>query len=247
MNQLREQVAEPDLQTTIDQALAQGFLRHQNYTEAIPLLQRLQSKWPESNSVRENLAQAFIYTNQFPQASALIQTIEQTEPGSLSGMRLRARLLAQQMKFSESAALEARICANPKASPLDWNDQAWVNLFAQPGEKPMQAAAEKAAELDRNPAILHTLAIVQAASGDLKDARATAYRLMDTVDDPDESLTIFGRIAEQLDLPNVAADYYKRVKKSAGNSTLSTYAFAQMRLKESAIANSPGPAPKAPI
>src|SRR5581483_396584 len=58
-------------------------------------------------------------------------------------------------------------------------------------------------------------ALAQANSGDLKDARAGAYTLMDHGGNSLEMLAIFARIAEQLDLKDVAADYSARAKKSS--------------------------------
>ncbi len=239
LNELRPQITDPELQRAIDQALAEGLLAHDKYAEAIPVLQRLQTELPNSKVLPELLAQAFISTDRFPEASAVIETIERTAPGNLGAMRLRERSLAEQKKFPEAAALETQICANPKASGFDWNDLAWVDLFAHADAKSMEEAADKAVELTgaRSFAVVHTLAVVQASTGRLKDARANGYQLLERSGDADELLTIFGRIAEQLDIRDVAAEYYKRVKKPDSNSALSAYSFAQMRLKEGLTGN----------
>ncbi len=234
LNEIRSQITDSESQTAVDQALAQSLIEHGKYAEAIPALQRLETELPSSRIVPDLLAQALISNDRFPDAAAAIESIERSDPGSLTGMRLRERLLAEQNKFSEAAALETQICANPKASGFDWNDLAWVDLFVHADEKSMQGAADKAVELTggRSAAVLHTLAVVQASTGRLKDARANGYELMDRSGDPDQVLTIFGRIAEQLEIRDVAADYYSRVKKPESNSALSAYRFAQMRLKE---------------
>lgn len=57
-------------------------------------------------------------------------------------------------------------------------------------------------------------ALAQANSGDLKDARARAYTLMDQGGNAQELLAIFARIADQLDLKDVAADYSARARKT---------------------------------
>ena len=98
----------------------------------------------------------------------------------------------------------------------------------------MLASAQKAAELSqgRNPSVLQTLAVVQAGAGAVNDARANAYQLLNRSPDIDDLLTIFGRIAEQLDLPDVARDYYSRVKKRETDATPSNYDFARLRLEK---------------
>ncbi len=231
LQELRARVTDPDLQTAIDQGVAQSFLEHQKYADAIPVLEQLRSKWAKSEVATESLAVALIYDDQFPAATALIENSE-TAADPLEAMRLRERLLAQQQKFKDAAALEARICGNPKATAFDWNDLAWIGLFAQSDDKTIRDAAEKAAQLTqgRSTSVLQTLAVVQASTGMLEQARLNAYHLMDEAADSDELVTVFGRITEELDLRNIASEYYRRVKKPEGNATLSNYAFAQMRL-----------------
>jgi len=177
---------------------------------------------------------ALAQDGEFSGAATLMQSLEKNGTASLESMRLREELLAQEGKLNDAATLEAQICANPKATAFDWNDLAWIGLFTESDAKAVRNAAEKAAQLTqtRNAGILQTLALVQASTGSLQQARLNAYRLLDQATDIDEVLTIFGRIAEELDLPNVAMDYYHRVKKPEGNLALSNYAFVQMRLKK---------------
>jgi tetratricopeptide (TPR) repeat protein len=126
-------------------------------------------------------------------------------------------------KLQEAAAIEVKICAHPKATAFDWNNLAWLGLFTEMPASQMLAAAERSTHLD-------TLALVQAATGHLEEARNNAYRLAEMSAGPDEIATVFGRIAEELQLPAVAAGYYSRVRKQEPGATLSNYAFAQMRL-----------------
>jgi hypothetical protein len=149
----------------------------------------------------------------------------------MAAMRLRAHVAAQQKNFTEAFAIDKQICSKSNAFVTDWNDLAWVSLFV-PQEGPgAQAAAEKAAQMSKsgNSAVLHTLAIAQASNGHLKDAIATAYKISVLSGDPGEMETIFGRIAEELGLSDVARGYYSAVQKDSG-SALSNYAYAQMRL-----------------
>ncbi len=238
LKQLRGQFADPELQNAIDAALAKALLARGQYADAVPLLEQLQTKWPNSESLVRSLIEALIESGHDTQASALIENLQRTEAGALDAQRLRARLFAHQAKFAEAAALDATICANAKATGFDWNDRAWLGLFTPIDPKLMRDAAEKALELThgRNPSVLQTLAVVQASTGKLQDARANAYRLADQLGDSDEVLTVFGRIAEELDLRDIAAGYYRRVKKPQADTELSNYAFAQMRLRELAPA-----------
>jgi predicted Zn-dependent protease len=246
LTEARQQITDPEMQTAVDQAIAQGFLMHNKYADALTVVQRLAAKWQNSDAIQHVLAQSLIYTNQFSEAAALIDNLSRKDPAAIAPMRLRATLLAQQGKFQEAAELQEHICATSKASSADWNGRAWIGLFTGDETKAGLQAAEKANQLTqgRNPEVLHTLALVQASNGDLKGARATTDRLMNGIGDSDELFTIFGRIAEQLDLREVAASYYQRVKKHDINSTLSLYSFAQMRLKS--LPKPARPAPTVP-
>ncbi len=237
LKEVRPRIADPELQNVIDAALAKALLAHGQYADAIPLLEKLQAKWPNSESLARSLTEAHIELGQDSQASALIENLERTEAGALDGQRLRARLLAHQKKFVEAADVEAKICANAKATGSDWNDRAWTGLFARADATTMRDAAEKAVQLTqgRSPSVLHTLAVVQASTGRLQEAHANAYRLADQLGEGDEVLIVLGRIAEELDLRDAAANYYKRVKKPQVEIELSNYAFAQMRLKEMTV------------
>jgi phage terminase Nu1 subunit (DNA packaging protein) len=108
--------------------------------------------------------------------------------------------------------------------------------------KSMLDAAEKAAKMTqgRNSDVLHTLALVQADTGQLKAARENAYELINSGFNSNELLPIFGRIAEELNLPELAGDYYRRVETPDAESVTSIHSFAQMRLKRGVGAESHG-------
>ncbi|MGA8025889.1 MAG: tetratricopeptide repeat protein, partial [Bryobacteraceae bacterium] len=237
LGKLREGATDPELQTALDQGLAQALLQHGKYADAVPALERLRTKWPSSELLTYNLAQAFTYSNRFNEASALIEPLERSELTGLQSLRLREQLFAQQGKFKEAALLQAKICMNLKAAAYDWNDLAWIYLVAPGDPKAMRDAAVKAAQMTGggNISVLQTLAVVQASTGLIQEARANAYLILGLGGETDELYTIFGRIDEELDLRDPATDYYQRIKKPDAGSTLSNYAFAQMRLKEMAL------------
>ena len=234
LTRVREQLTAPELQAAADQALAQGLFFQRRYSEAVPVLTRVRARWPNSAIGASELAQSLILTGQFPAASAVIQELERLNPGSLEPMRLREHILVAQGNLKAAAALESEICKQPKATPFDWNDLAWIGLFAQANGPSLQQAARQAAALSqgRNLEILHTLALVQASTGQLGEARANAYELLNAGMQPDAPLVVFARIAEQLSLPDTAAAYYRRVQKPNADAPLSLYSFAQMRLTE---------------
>ena len=224
LNEIR--ITDPAWRLVMDESLARALLAHGRCVEAVPVLRRLRGKWLPAESA---LADALMNSNNSTEASALIQRLEQTPITTLEGMRLREKLLAHDGKLQEATVVQLKICANPKATVFDWNNLAWLGLFTEMSESKQQAAAARLSQ-NRDPSILHTLALVQAATGHLNEARSNAYRLADIAADPDQTATVFGRIAEELDLPEVAASYYTRVKKLEPDLTLSNHAFAQMRL-----------------
>lgn len=82
---------------------------------------------------------------------------------------------------------------------------------------------------------LHTLACLYAETEKPVEARQVILQAMDSVgmDEPNDAVWyVFGRIAEDYDLPDTARDYYKRVArpKEETQILLSSYSLATRRL-----------------
>jgi hypothetical protein len=124
-----------------------------------------------------------------------------------------------------------------KAEAQDYNTLAWQHLETGSVTAATDTAIRQAMLLSssESPSILHTLAAIQAEEGKPDEARATLLERMDLAgsDEPDDNdWYVFGRIAEQYGLPDVAKAMYAKLSrpKDEASIRLSSYALAQRRL-----------------
>jgi tetratricopeptide (TPR) repeat protein len=117
------------------------------------------------------------------------------------------------------------------------NSMAWFALYTAKVDQSDIDTATKATQMDRNdPAILHTLACLYAATGKTKEAHDLLLRAMDVLnlDEPnDDYWYAFGRIAEQYGERDTATADYRKLQKPKLAIAISTssYLLAQERLK----------------
>ncbi len=227
----RPPLTDADFQAALDLASAQLLLSEGKPQDAVNVVMALHQRDSSNTAATYLLADSLIQSDRTAEANPYIDSLESVDAGKLTALRLRAHSLAQQAKYAEAAAIEKQICAQPNASPADWNDLGWTLLFTGQNAADAVAAAEKAAELTNstNAAVLHTLAVAQANAGDLKNAISTAYRFAAVSADSGEMHTIFGRIFEQLGFTDFARSYYAMAPQEPG-VRLSNYSFAQIRL-----------------
>jgi hypothetical protein len=236
MNWGREEAARPpvsdaEFEHVIGVATGQQLLNEGKAEEAAAVLLKAHAQEATDVNATYILTESLIQSDRTSEAKTYIEAMPATDAGEIAAMRLRAHLAAQEKNFSEAVAIEKQICSKPTALALDWNDFAWMSLFVPQNGPEAEAAAEKAVQMMKsgNSAVFHTLAIAQASNGHIKDAIATGYKICVLSGDAGQMETIFGRIAEELGLSDVARGYYSEVQKDNG-SELSSYSYAQMRL-----------------
>ena len=128
-------------------------------------------------------------------------------------------------------------CKSAKATALDWNNEAWLTLFLPAELKPAGDAANTANRLTqgRNSAYVHTLAAIQAETGQLKEARQSLVRYLGFFDASTpinaSAQYLMGRIAEGLGMPEIAEKFYSALSKPKVDSGDDAYDLAQIRLK----------------
>jgi tetratricopeptide (TPR) repeat protein len=226
----RPRVSDADVNQVLDSMSGQRLLHEGKAQEASVLLLRAHQENPSDVATTFMLADSLIQSGRAADATPYIDQLNAGDSSGLLGLRLRAHQLAQQRNYSEAAAVEKQICSRPAAAAVDWNDFAWTMLFTGENSGEVLTAAEKAATLTKfeSAPVLHTLALAQATAGHLKDAVATGFRLDDITGDEGELRTIFGRIAEELGLADVARSDYTSVPVES--AALSNYSYAQFRL-----------------
>jgi len=136
-----------------------------------------------------------------------------------------------------AAAILATLTGSGRAEAKDYNLVAWSHLMNGSVTEATSAAIQQAMLLSKSeePGILHTQAAIQAESGKPGQARVTILQRMDLEgsDQPDDDdWYVFGRIAEQYGLPDVAKVMYAKVARPKDENMIrmSSYALVQRRL-----------------
>src|SRR5262249_10801594 len=143
--------------------------------------------------------------------------------------------LAQRGDFAGSLKLLSRIVDSGRANPYDFNQAAWLSLFAGGVTAEAVERARKAVTLDgeKNHATLHTLATLYAETGKTEEARSALLQAIEAGPGgpSPEDWYVLGRIAEQYGVREAAlADYARVTEPSESASPISTYRLAQRRI-----------------
>jgi tetratricopeptide (TPR) repeat protein len=149
-------------------------------------------------------------------------------------------VLAVRMQTAEAAgqtqqALQRAdaLAKHPDATPSDLNSVAWLRLGANDDLQNALELARKAVQAaPRSPAIVNTLAAIEAEVGDLDRAIHDNWKTMElsgSSEPGDADWYVAGRIFEQLGLTGDATAAYKRVAKST-DVGVTSYSLAQNRL-----------------
>jgi hypothetical protein len=129
-----------------------------------------------------------------------------------------------------------RLTALGKILPTIYNSLAWSALFrGQVGERDVERA-QRAASLQgyKSSATLHTLAALYAEVGKTAEAYQVILQALELKGGKPapHDWYLFGRLAEDYDLPDAARAYYAKVAPDENDRTdpISTWALAQRRL-----------------
>ncbi|HTR53232.1 MAG TPA: DUF3857 domain-containing protein [Kofleriaceae bacterium] len=125
---------------------------------------------------------------------------------------------------------------HPDAGAIHQNLVAWLKAIAHvdlPGA--LASARQATRDKEHEAAALNTVAVVELESGDLKAAKADEYKAIEaaqTPAPPDSAWYLFGRLYEQLGLPDDAIAAYRRLPPPKETEPLPTsYELARERLK----------------
>lgn len=233
----RDLVASEEVRNYLELALTVSLLRQENYEEALISAQRLADAFPESETAFMMLTRLLVELERWDDCEKAIAQRLQRFPNDPSATRARMNLLEQQNRLPEAIAVGRGLIQSGRATPVDYNNLAWLALVnGGPTPEDVQVA-ERAALLTQNsePGTLHTVAAVYAEVGRTKEARELLLRMMDLsgLEEPNgPAWFVFGRIAEQFGILDSAAAAYRKVVPPKGRqSPTSTYALAQRRLQ----------------
>lgn len=221
----------------LDVALALTDLEASRASEAAEITGRLVAAAPGSDHAERLHVQALVALDRWDDIRALAERRLQRSADDAEALQLliQADLRAGDLNQAESRLRQ--VVKSGKATANDYNELAWLLLERGRVDDEALDFGQRAASLSdyQRAAYLHTLASLYAEKG----RTAEAYRiLVQSLDaranetaGPDDWY-VFGRLAEQYGLPDVARKYYKRVAapKSPEAEAMSTHALAARRL-----------------
>ncbi|HEU5458734.1 MAG TPA: hypothetical protein VFU68_08960, partial [Terracidiphilus sp.] len=223
--------------TNIDIALATGYSFQNNFHKQYLASSALLRQVPESKFAFLSSVEALLGLDRYQEAMKLADDRLKLLDGDTDALMAKSEIETARGDYSAAQAWAQKVVDHGKQDASLLNSIAWYALFTGDVKQSDIADAIKATQMSRdNPAILHTLACLYAATGQTKDARDLLLRGMDELNEvkPDDDYWYaFGRIAEQYGETQIAIADYQKLSKPRQPLAIatSTYRLAQMRLK----------------
>jgi tetratricopeptide (TPR) repeat protein len=232
LKDVQQRAKDPAFTTLVDQALASAFIRGAKYVEAVPIFERLHEIYPASEAGFTSLAMALISAGKIDEAVTLSRTIEPASSTYTAALRIRAVAAQSQGHYDDAIRIFRELSQARNITASDWNNMAWVTLFASGVEKPNLEWAQKAVQLSQGRSLpaIQTLASAQAEVGLLKEARESILRYIGERDPVDPgTLYVMGRIAEHLGLQDEATAMYSKIPRPDRTNGVTIYDLIQLR------------------
>lgn len=206
---------------------------HETWSDCIRPAQSLVSSYPASDTAHHVLARAFSGAKKFDEAEKTLREDIAANPDDLGPKRNLINALAAGGRLKDALQLAKQVADSPGSTGFDWNLYGWISIFAGQTDAEKVHAVEHA-QTGYNDAVQQTIASMYAETGDLNQALQISLRSLYQfgLQAPDSSWWyVFGRIAEQLNVPQSAMADYAMVKPDIdSDDPLSNYALAQRRL-----------------
>jgi len=233
----REAAADPARRNAFDMALALGDAATDRFAEMEEDSGRLLAAAPGSERAERLHALALVSLGRWEEIRALAERRLQRAADDPWALQLLASDALHARDLDQAEARLRQIVKSGKATASNYNELAWLLLERGRVDDEALDFGQRAATLSdytQSPA-LHTLACLYAEKG----RTAEAYRIIVQAigAKPGEApgaddWYVFGRLAEQYGLPDVARKYYRKVTppKSLDAEPMSTHALATRRL-----------------
>jgi tetratricopeptide (TPR) repeat protein len=233
----RDAAGDPARRNAFDLALALGDAAADRFAEMEEDSGRLLAAAPGSERAERLHALALISLGRWDEIRALAERRLQRAADDPWALQLLASDALHARDLDQAEARLRQIVKSGKATASNYNELAWLLLERGRVDDEALDFGQRAATLSdytQSPA-LHTLACLYAEKG----RTAEAYRIIVQAigAKPDEApgaddWYVFGRLAEQYGLPDVARKYYRKVTapKSLDAEPMSTHALATRRL-----------------
>ncbi len=233
----RDAAGDPARRNAFDLALVLGDAMIDRFAEMEEDSGRLLAAAPSSDYAERLHTVALISLGRWDEVRALAERRLQRAADDPWALQLLSSDALHARDLDQAEARLRQIVKSGKAEASDYNELAWLLLERGRVDDEALDFGQRAATLSdyAQPPILHTLACLYAEKG----RTAEAYRIIVQAigAKPDEApgaddWYVFGRLAEQYGLPDVARKYYRLVTppKSLEAGPMSTHTLAARRL-----------------
>jgi len=218
----------------IDRALIRAYDSAGRFEEALVLVERLRQYYTgEPELIAGRISTLWMLGRKPTEGDWLREQLRNSINPAL--WEYVALLAARVGDFKAADETLARLIEAKLISPSGLNGFAWNSIFLRKANQAALNAALKANDLlnNGNPSCLNTLAAVYAEMGRAREAHLTLRRCVAARGNriADNDWYVLGRIAEDYGLDDIAADLYRKVKRSKRPWADDAYNLAQWRLK----------------
>jgi transglutaminase-like putative cysteine protease len=225
-----------DRRLALDLALAQAYRAAERWRDLADTAQRLAVARPEADLPFElQVTAAERLAGRYAGAAAIAQERHTRLPDDVQAADALVWVDESEGRLDSAEQRLRQLLAKPAAGAAQINELAWLLLVRGRADDQAVDLAQRAAQKAADPEILHTLASLLAERNRPKEAYQVILQCINArkgrLAAPNDWY-VFGRIAEQLDLPDVARGFYGKVERPEPPNieAVSTYHLARLRL-----------------
>lgn len=220
-----------NIKTSIDKTLIYHHLKRKEYKEALPL-----AKSVMENEVKEDNESLYLHLLYALDKKDEIRKCLAGRNDSINSVIFGAMYFADQNRLTESQKLIEDAHARKLANDETYNLLAWIGIYTGKPLKDMLSLSLESNKMSNynSHAQMNTLATIYAEMGMISESTQVIMKILDMQKktEPDESdYYILGRNAETLGLPDIAKQYYGKIKEDQPGKALSVYKLAEKRMK----------------
>jgi hypothetical protein len=227
----------------VSAALIQAYFLSKRYDKALPLAEALFKALPQSSTAFSLFVRSAYGAGGMAKGRPVLDTNLSHFEQDVDTMRVVASIAMRFSDVERSNSINRQIIQSGRAIPADYNQLAWGDLLLGKITADSANAANQGIVLmgqNPEPALMHTLAAIDAELGKESDARALMLQRLKLkgIEEPgSDDWYVFARIAEQYGIAKDAATMYRKVSRPKDDFAVaaSSYALAQKRLKAMSI------------
>jgi len=225
-------------------ALASLSRRAGDFEEMLRLAGQMKTEFGRSDQIRDVQTYALYRLARWTEYEKVIRDALGNRDDPFLTLKL-SDVLREQGRFQESRDLLQGLVDKGKAGAVEYNNLAWSSLLLDSVSDADLENARRAVSLTAGPgsSSLHTLACLYAEKDKTTEARDMIWQSLEAraADTPEANdWYVFARIAEAVNLPETAAELYRRVVETSPPSVRSSHALASRRLKNLTAAQKTG-------